>query len=187
MKRIIQSINRIAKISDEAMNEFIACLQPLEVVRRGILIEPGKKNPNIYFIEQGITRSFTIVDGKEVTSWFSKEGDVTFSTNSFYGATEGYETETVQALENTLVYYLPIAELDALCYKYIDLANWLRLLHQHAFLAVEKRLISRLYFSAEERYNKLLVTDADLFQRVNLGYIASYLGISHVTLCALRK
>ncbi|MGL5618611.1 MAG: Crp/Fnr family transcriptional regulator, partial [Tannerellaceae bacterium] len=105
MKRIIQSINRIAKISDEAMNAFTACLQPLEVTKRSILIEPGKKNPNIYFIEKGITRSFTIVDGKEVTSWFSKEGDITFSTNSFYGATEGYETETVQALENTLIYY----------------------------------------------------------------------------------
>ena len=40
---------------------------------------------------------------------------------------------------------------------------------------------------AEERYKDFCSKNQDLFQRVNLGYIASYLGISHVTLCALRK
>ena len=51
----------------------------------------------------------------------------------------------------------------------------------------EKRLISRLYQTAEERYTELLETRPELFQRVNLGYIASYLGISQVTLSHLRN
>mgnify|MGYP000276045626 FL=1 len=92
-----------------------------------------------------------------------------------------------QVLEDSILYFIPIAELEALCLKYADIANWLRILHQKAFVEMERRLIYRLYMSAEERYNDFLIKNPDMFQRVNLGYIASYLGMSHVTLCALRK
>lgn len=52
---------------------------------------------------------------------------------------------------------------------------------------MERRLIYRLYMSSEERYSDLYSKNPELFQRVNLGYIASYLGISLVTLWKLRK
>lgn len=63
----------------------------------------------------------------------------------------------------------------------------MRLLHQKAFVEMERRLIYRLYMSFEERYSDLYSKNPELFQRVNLGYIASYLGISLVTLWKLRK
>jgi len=120
-------------------------------------------------------------------SWFSSEGDLLYSTNSFHGITPGYETETVQLLEDSLLYSIPISELEALCSEYSEIANWLRVVHQNAFVQMERRLIYRLYMSAEERYKDFQENHSALFQRVNLGYIASYLGMSHVTLCALRK
>ena len=98
-----------------------------------------------------------------------------------------YESEGVQLLENTVLYAVPIKDLEKLYQTNIDIANWSRILHQEAFIMNEKRLISRLYKSAEERYIELLQTRPDLFQRVNLGYIASFLGISQVTLCHLRN
>lgn len=93
----------------------------------------------------------------------------------------------VQLLENSVLYAIPIKELEALYSNNIEIANWSRILHQDAFIANEKRLISRLYQTAEDRYTDLLETRPELFQRVNLGYIASYLGISQVTLCHLRN
>lgn len=63
----------------------------------------------------------------------------------------------------------------------------MRLLHQKAFVEMERRLIYRLYMSSEERYSDLYSKNPELFQRVNLGYITSYLGISLVTLWKLRK
>lgn len=67
------------------------------------------------------------------------------------------------------------------------MANWSRCLHQDAHIGSVHRLISLLYHSAEERYVELLKKNPQLFQRVNLGYIASYLGISQVTLSQLRR
>ena len=187
MDKIINSMEETFKINVNALEKLTSCLHTMNIAKRTILIESGKKDNNIYFIEKGIARSFNLIDGKELTSWFSREGQLIFSTNSFYGKTEGYETESVQVLENSLLYYMPISKINQLCLEEIDIANWLRVFHQNAFVEMERRLIMRLYLSAEERYKDFCSKNQDLFQRVNLGYIASYLGISHVTLCALRK
>ena len=90
-------------------------------------------------------------------------------------------------LEDTVLYAVPVKDLEALYRTNIEIANWSRILHQDAFIINEKRLISRLYMSAQERYMELLETRPELFRRVNLGYIASFLGISQVTLCHLRN
>lgn len=187
MDIILNSIRKTYNITDRSLQILIDKLQPIELPKRTILVSPEKVDRNVYFIEKGIARSYNLIDGKEVTAWLSKEGELIYSTNSFYGKKEGYESEMIQVLENSLFYYMPITELEALCSTNIDIANWLRILHQNAFVEMERRLISRLYLSAEERYNDFFIKNQDLFQRINLGYIASYLGMSHVTLCALRK
>lgn len=187
MDIVFSSINKISKISRETEEEIKSYLQLIQLPKRTILIDPNKSNENIYFVEKGIARAYIIADGKEMTSWFSKEGDLLYSTNSFHGNVKGYEDETVQMLEDSTLYYMPISKLNELCFNNIEIANWLRMVHQNAFVQVERRLINRLYMSAEERYNDFLDKNIELFQRVNLGHIASYLGMSHVTLCALRK
>lgn len=187
MERIIRSINDIFRVDKHVLEQLTSRLQPIEVPKKIILIKPSRRNENIYFIEKGIARSYSLIDGKEVTSWFSKEGELAYSTNSLYGKTEGYENETVQVLEDSLLYYIPIVELEKLCTKHADIANWLRLLYQKAFVEMERRLMYRLYMSAEERYKDFAEKNQELFQRANLGHIASYLGMSHVTLCSLRK
>ncbi|MBE4948184.1 Crp/Fnr family transcriptional regulator [Chryseobacterium culicis] len=187
MKAILQSIKDSYCISDKSLKKLSDRLLPIEIRKKTILVSPEKINNNLYFIERGVARSFTIMDGKEITSWFSKEGDLIYSTNSFYGKRKGYESERVQVLENSLFYYISIPEIHDLCLYDNDIANWLRVLHQNAFVDLERRLISRLYLSAEERYHDFFLNNKDLFNRVNLGHIASYLGMSHVTLCALRK
>lgn len=187
MERILDSIALTSKISEPVLRKLTASLTPVSMAKRSLLISPMKKDTNVYFVEKGIARAFNVVDGKELTSWFSSEGELLYSTNSFHGNTPGYENETVQMLEDSLLYSIPIAELEILCAEYAEIANWLRMVHQRAFVQMERRLIYRLYMSAEERYKDFEDNHSELFRRVNLGYIASYLGMSHVTLCALRK
>lgn len=174
-------------MSDSSINELFAHSVVLELPKKQVLTSSFHPDKNFYFIEKGIARSFCVLNGKEVTSWFSAEGDIVFSTNNFYGKIPGYEYEVVQVLEDTTLYAIPIKDLERLYWTNIEIANWSRILHQEAFIENEKRLISRLYKSAEERYADLLLTRPDLFRRVNLGYIASFLGISQVTLCQLRN
>lgn len=174
-------------MSDNSINELFIHSSILKLPKKHILTSSFQKDKNFYFMEKGIARSYCVINGKEATSWFSMEGDIVFSTNNFYGYVKGYEYEMVQLLENSILYAIPVKELEKLYFSNIEIANWSRILHQDAFIANEKRLISRLYETAEERYIELLKTRPELFQRVNLGYIASYLGISQVTLSQLRN
>ncbi len=187
MEQIIESIKKEMKISNETIALLRESLIPLQVSKKTLLIDPFVKDGNLYIVEKGIARAFTVIDGKEITSWFSQEGDLLYSTNSFHGKTEGYEEEMVQVLEDSLLYYMPLSRLEELCFSNIEIANWIRIIHQKAFLNMERRLIYRFNYSAEERYKDFMKHHSVLFHRVNLGYIASYLGMSHVTLCALRK
>lgn len=186
MEHIVASLKK-RNMSDSSIEELLLYATPHHYAKREILTSTAANDPNFYFIEQGVTRSYSIIDGHEVTSWFSMEGDITFSSRSFYGVREGYETETVQVLEPSLIYALPIAWLEELYTRNLEVANWSRCLHQEAHIGSVHRLISLLYHSAEERYVELLQKWPELFQRVNLGYIASYLGISQVTLSQLRR
>ena len=187
MKNIIASITSLISIEKETLDILTGNLHPMQVKKKTVLIKPAVKDDNVYIIEKGIARAYLVINGKEVTSWFSKEGELLFSTNSFYGETEGYENERVQILEDATLYYIPISDLEMLCSRYIEISNWLRLLHQKAFVEMERRLIYRLYMSAEDRYHDFYAKRPEIFQRVNLSYIASYLGISNVTLWKLRK
>ncbi|MDQ1149611.1 CRP-like cAMP-binding protein [Sphingobacterium zeae] len=77
MDNIIASIRKHFDVRDESLALLISGLKELNVPKKTMLIQPDRSDKNIYFVENGIARAYTIRDGKEVTSWFSKEGDLT--------------------------------------------------------------------------------------------------------------
>ena len=89
-------------------------------------------------------------------------------------------------MEETITYAITIEQLDELYRSYIDLANWMRVLQQENFLRLQDIHIRRLNRSAQERYEHLTKEYPELFQRVNLGYIASFLGITQQSLSRIR-
>ncbi|WP_317045961.1 cyclic nucleotide-binding domain-containing protein [Brumimicrobium mesophilum] len=68
----------------------------------------------------------------------------------------------------------------------IHIANWGRKQVENLFLETEQRLISRLFRNASERYMDLLKNEPKLLQRVKLSHLASYLGITQVSLSRIR-
>ena len=149
-----------------------------------LFIRGGFIDRNVYFIEKGLTRSYCLVDGKEHTTWFSKEGDITFGLLCLYHNKAGFEF--VETVEPTLAYSVPIHVLNELYDTNIEIANWGRVIHQECLLALQCVRIDNLTMTAKERYEALLKTFPDICQRVNLGYIASFLGISISTLSRIR-
>jgi len=68
----------------------------------------------------------------------------------------------------------------------IHIANWGRKFAEQELIKVEERLIFRQCRTAMERYKELIATDPELLQRVQLGHIASYLGMTQVSLSRIR-
>ena len=148
------------------------------------IIHAGKLDRKVYFIEKGITRSYVLHNGKEITTWFSKEGDAACGSWDLYHHKPSFEY--VETLEETTAYSISVEQLDELYRSYIDLANWMLVLQQENFLRLQDMHIRRLSWSAQERYEHLTQESPELFQRVNLGYLASFLGITQQSLSRIR-
>ena len=71
-------------------------------------------------------------NGKEITTWFSMEGDATCGSWDLYRHKAGFEY--VETLEETLTYSISIDKLNDLYKSRIDIANWMRVLQQENFL-----------------------------------------------------
>ena len=68
-------------------------------------------------------------------------------------------------------------------YSYCQLG---RRLAEQELIKTEERLISRQVRAAGERYKDLMKQHPEFLQRIQLGYIASYLGITQVSLSRIR-
>lgn len=185
MQNIINSINSFYPISDKSIQELIANFTRLELPRKHLLIEGGKLDRNVYFIEKGFCRSYCLRDGKEVTIWFSREGDMTFAMKDLYRNQPGYEY--VELLEDCTLYAISVEKLNELYRTNIEIANWSRVAHQECLMQIDQIYIDSLYLSAKDRYDKLIEKFPDLLQRANLGHIASFLGMTQQSLSRLRS
>jgi len=183
-KNIVNAIRLHYPVSDSSIHELAQHLVEAHYSKNHLLTQTGIKDNYVYFIERGCARTFFFIGSSEVTNWFSEEGDLTFSSSSMYHQRPALEY--VQLLEDSLLYLMPIEALNKLYKTNIEIANWSRVIHQEALLKMQKLRLERLSLSAKERYEKFITENPGLSSRVNLGFIASYLGMTQQHLSTLR-
>ena len=82
MKHVIACMRALCPISDETVKELESLVVKCNYPKRYQLIKENIFCRYAYFIEKGMTRSFWLVDGEEITTSFSREGLSSVWTNS---------------------------------------------------------------------------------------------------------
>ena len=90
-------------------------------------------------------------------------------------------------LEDAVLYETSNQQLNELYETNINICNWGRKLAENELIKTEQRFIARLTGNSKKRYEGLIKSYPALLNRVQLGYIASYLGITQVSLSRIRK
>jgi CRP-like cAMP-binding protein len=181
---IFQILNQIYPLSENSKLKIQNCIEEVHYSKGHHLIKAEKMEKSIYFIKKGIARAYSNRDNNEVTFWFGLEGDILLSLKSYVMNQKGYED--IELLEDCELYQLKTEYLQTLFETDINIANWGRKLAEKELVKTEERLISRQFRVAAERYKELITNNPDLIQRIQLGYIASYLGITQVSLSRIR-
>ena len=181
INEILDGIYLLPEVSRDNM---LAAISEEDYPKGCQLLSADKVERDIYFIKKGIVRAYTCLSGEEVTFWFGKEGDTIVSMKSYVNGQRGYEN--IELLENCTLYKLNVSDLNSLFAWDIHIANWGRKFSEQELLKTEERLIARLFGTASERYSELIKNDPELLQRIQLSYIASYLGITQVSLSRIR-
>lgn len=148
------------------------------------LMEADKIIPYIFFIKKGIVRAYASTAENDITFWFGSEGETVISMKSYVEDKPGYEN--IELLEDCELYKLETESLRKLFNEDIHIANWGRRFAERELVKTEELIISRQFKTALERYKDLMRDKSDLLKRVQLGYIASYLGITQVSLSRIR-
>ncbi|MGO3195614.1 MAG: Crp/Fnr family transcriptional regulator [Sphingobacterium sp.] len=182
---IDQILDQIYGMHTESKNRLMNCITTVAFRKGHILMKADRVEKSIYFIKKGIVRAFAPLADQEITFWFGEEGETILSMKSYVENKKGYEN--IELLEDCDLYELKIDTLNELYFEDIHIANWGRKLAQSELLKTESRMISSKLLSAKERYDELIVNSPSIVQRVALKHIASYLGITPVSLSRVRK
>lgn len=155
-------------------------------VRKGtLLIEADKICRDVYFISKGIVRAYCYENGRDITFWIGEEGSVALSMQSYISSSPGYEN--IITIEDCILYRISSDDLHKLYKQDIALANWGRVFAEKEILRAEKSLIPQLFTTGTERYRRLLKEQPQLLNRIPLENLASYLGITPVSLSRIRS
>ena len=163
---------------------LLSLFERVEAKKGEILINADKIEHQIYFIEKGIARAYVDAAKGQTTIWFGEEGDIILSYLSFFKDKPGYES--IELLENSILYRISSKAIKTLFSQNIQLANWGRKFLEQELLKTEERFMSLQFKTATERYKDLMAQHPSILQRVPLGHIASYLGITQVSLSRIR-
>lgn len=148
------------------------------------ILREGQIARKLWFVENGLVRIYQLNDGKEEIKWFANEGDFVTSMYSFISQKTGYDN--IQALEETSMVSITYQNLQTLYKIYPSFERVGRLISEQYFVLLEEHALSLRFRTAKERYENLLKTEVYLLQKVSLGFIASYLGITQETLSRIR-
>ena len=149
------------------------------------ILQPiGKTCRNIYFVQHGAARIYYYKQDKDITEYFAFDHDIIIRAESLF--TGMPSNKGIQALDATSFIALAADPLFALFDAHRDIERLFYKLVEQSFVDTIHRLENLQFCTAEERYRGLLNQAPQIIQKIPLKYIASYLGITQVSLSRIR-
>ena len=181
---LIHHIANYHPLSEAALNAVKDNFNEIVLAKNEFLISNGKRCRHLYFLQQGALRGYYTLEQKEITHWFAFENDFVTSFHSFI--TGQPAVENIQLLQGSILYSISREKLNILLDDFPEIERLVRIIYENYYIRLEERFINSQFKTAAERYQNLLEQSPHIVERVPLGYIASYLGISQETLSRIR-
>ena len=185
MENLIRTLSSVYPLTEELLHHLPLIVKTRHVPRGKFILRAGHVSRQIHFITEGLLRCYYIKGNTEVSSSFMKEGDMIVSVESFYDQKESYES--IQALEDCTLCCIEYNELQYIYRRFPEFNFNGRVLTEKYLKLRAQQLYGLRLRSACERYQWLLDNFPDLILRVPAKYIASYLGITEVTLSNIKS
>jgi len=147
-----------------------------------VLLHEGEMSQHIFFVKQGALRLWANHDGADITFRFCFENEV---VSSFLGSEPSIFT--IESIENSTIMAVKIKDfmmsLEEISeYKSTLITILLKRLNDYG-----KLFLSRITKNPEERYLEMMNNHPEILLRVPQHYIATYLGITPVSLSRIRN
>ena len=181
---LLSHIKNYIPVSIDLEKRIQEIAKPETLENGKFLHKPYKVCEHTYFINSGLLRVYYKKDDKEITDNFSSEGEWITSIYSFMKNVP--DNCYIQTLEKSELISINILHLEKCFSDFPEMERFGRILISKRFVEQSERIISLQFHSAKERYEFFLKTGENKIQRVPLGMLASYLGMTQETLSRVR-
>lgn len=185
MENFIKYLQSFSKLSEETIGNLRENIVSFQLSKNQILLKKGQTCKYLYFVDSGLLKQFYYDHDKEIIDYFASENKIASAIGSLFKQKPG--NKIIKAIEPGFLSAISFTNLEILFNKHHDLESVGRLIAIEAFILIEERIFSLQFHSAKKRYDDLLKNNINILQRAPLGDIASYLGITQVTLSRIRS
>ncbi|PWJ57622.1 CRP-like cAMP-binding protein [Dyadobacter jejuensis] len=165
--------------------EFQHLFKKETVPAKTILLHEGEISKNAYFIEKGCLRSWFNHQGTDITFQFFMEGQFVSSIESF--KTSQPSLFNIETIEPSVVHSITKSHFQSILDQSPEIEQQVERLTFERLYTYQKLFLSRIKDKPEKRYLDLIESNPEIVLRVPQHYIASFLGITPVSLSRIRN
>lgn len=180
----IALLHQLSPLSPETVDAFEGIVRHRSLEKGTSLLRIGHVSESIHFILKGLGRVYYLRDGNDVTDYFAVEGEWIGAVESLF--TGAPSRKGIELLEASEIVSWKNRDFDDLCLKQHDLERSARKLCTVGMLMGQRRIESIRFLSARERYEELERAHPGITNRLPLKHVASYLGITPVSVSRIR-
>lgn len=184
LTQLFQHFKKYTALSEKAEEAIVAICSSITIKKNKDLQPIGHTCKTIYFINKGIARIYYFKDGIDVTENFFFENSIIARVESLF--TGKPSRKAIQVLEDAEIVGINANQLFKLYDSFPEIERLFRKIFEAAYVETVHRIEGIQFHTAEERYKALLQEAPDILKRVPLKYVASYLGITQVSLSRIR-
>jgi len=175
---------RYSTMTHDELDILESVLVPMKFAKGEIILGEGQVCENIYWVVKGLVRQFYYKNGKELTEYMAAENSIVMCIESLFK--EEPTHLQIQAIEPTIIYAMPKAQLEAVAMKSVNIQILFRKILEESLIISQIHADMLRFESAQDRYQKLVKRSPQLVLRAPLVYIASYLQMTPETLSRVR-
>lgn len=163
---------------------FFPHTRKLELKKKEVVLQEGVVSDSIFYVDSGCLRAWFNKNGNDISFQFFLEGGFVSSFESLW-----FDDPSLYTIESVLpstVYVLPKEIFKAKLeqspeFKDVILSKLCQRVRHY-----QRLFLSRIKDSPQERYEDLVKNNPELVRQIPQHYIASYLGITSVSLSRIR-
>jgi CRP-like cAMP-binding protein len=183
---LFRSLEKYAGFTKSEYDFFRSLLRICRIKKKEMYMRPGEISNATAYVNKGCLRRFLLDDhAKEIIINFAIEDWWIGDLESFLQ--QKPSTYYIQALEDSELLLLTRENFNRACCEIPRYKTFHDEKVQRNHYATLKRLALSKSGTPEEKYLLLMKEQPELFQRISLHYIASYLGIEPESLSRIRK
>ena len=173
-------------MNEEEFQMLLSFFEVKKIFRKEFYFKQGKICRHKAYVNKGCLRNYVIDEnGHERVLFFPFEDWWIADIDSYYSGEPG--TNFIQAIEDCELLEISKENFQLLEKKIPKLSQWYSVKMTRRATTSTRRIEEMKTMSPKERYLDLLQKRPDIFQRIPLQYIASYLNIKPQSLSRLRK